>query len=119
MVFSSGLKPLTDMIGSLLKTPLGRLRIAGFMEGCSYLLFGITMPLKYYFDTPQPNYVVGMIHGCLFIVYIILVLQVAYLKRWKIKITFWALLASLVPAGTFYADKKIFSKEAKQSHNLL
>ncbi|MGB3589163.1 MAG: DUF3817 domain-containing protein [Tunicatimonas sp.] len=101
------------MPSELLGTPLGRLRIVGFMEGCSYLLLGVTMPLKYYFATPQPNYVVGMIHGCLFIVYIVLVLQVAYLRRWKIRTTFWALLASLIPAGTFYADKKIFSREAR------
>ena len=101
------------MPSELLGTPLGRLRIVGFMEGCSYLLLGVTMPLKYYLDIPQPNYVVGMIHGCLFIVYIVLVLQVAYLRRWKIRTTFWALLASLIPAGTFYADKKIFSREAR------
>ena len=101
------------MSSELLGTPLGRLRIVGFMEGCSYLLLGVTMPLKCYFATPQPNYVVGMIHGCLFIVYIILVLQVAYLRRWKIGTTSWALLASLIPAGTFYADKKIFSREAR------
>lgn len=107
------------MLNKLLKTPLGRLRIVGFLEGCSYLLLGITMPLKYYFSTPEPNYVVGMVHGCLFIVYIALVLQVAYLRKWKIRTTFWALLASLVPAGTFYADKKIFTKQVNSRPDLL
>ena len=101
------------MISSLLKTPPGRLRITGLTEGRSYLLFGITMPLKYYLFIPQPNHVVGIIHGCLFIIYIVLVLQVTYLRGWKVKATFWALLASQIPAGTFYADRKIFSKKAK------
>ena len=97
------------MISRLFKTALGRLRIIAFLEGCSFLLLGFTMILKYKFDMPQPNYIVGMLHGLLFIVYIILVLQVAYLKKWKIITIFWAFLASLIPFGTFYADKKIFS----------
>ena len=67
------------------------------------------MILKYKFDLPQPNYIVGMLHGLLFILYIILVLQVAYLKKWKIITIFWAFLASIIPFGTFYADKKIFN----------
>ena len=64
------------MLNQLLKTPLGRLRIVAFVEGCSYLLLGITMVLKYRFSMPRPNYVVGMAHGVLFV---LLVLQVAFL----------------------------------------
>ena len=97
------------MFTQLFKTPIGRLRIIAFLEGCSFLLLGITMILKYKFDMPQPNYIVGMLHGVLFIIYIILVLQVAYIKKWKIITIFWAFLASLIPFGTFYADKKIFN----------
>ena len=64
------------MLNQLFKTPLGRLRIVAFVEGCSYLLLGITMVLKYRFSMPRPNYVVGMAHGVLFV---LLVLQVAFL----------------------------------------
>jgi integral membrane protein len=39
-----------------------------------------------------------------------LVLLVANKTKWGIKNTFWALLASLLPFGTFVADRKIFSK---------
>jgi hypothetical protein len=35
------------MVNQLLKTALGRLRIVAFIEGCSYLLLGFTMILKY------------------------------------------------------------------------
>ena len=101
------------MITQLFKTALGRLRIVAFLEGCSFLLLGFTMILKYKFDMPQPNYIVGMLHGLLFILYIILVLQVAYLKKWKIITIFWAFLASLIPFGTFYADKMIFTSPLK------
>jgi len=99
------------MITELFKTALGRLRIVAFLEGCSFLALGFTMILKYKYALPLPNYIVGMLHGILFILYLILVLQVAYIKKWKIITIFWAGIASLIPFGTFYADKKIFSLE--------
>ena len=96
------------MVKNLLKTALGRLRIVAFAEGCSFLLLGFTMILKYKFSMPQPNYIVGMAHGVLFVLYIFLVLQVAVVYRWKILKVFWAFLAAFIPFGTFYADKKLF-----------
>jgi integral membrane protein len=96
------------MVNELLKTALGRLRIVAFLEGCSYLLLGLTMILKYKFSMPQPNYVVGLAHGILFVLYIVLLLQVSFVHRWNILKMFWAFLASLIPFGTFYADKALF-----------
>jgi integral membrane protein len=98
------------MINKLLKTAIGRLRIIAFMEGCSYLLLGFTMILKYKFSMPQPNYIVGFAHGILFVLYIVLLLQVSFLYRWSIVKMFMAFLASLIPFGTFYADKVLFRK---------
>ena len=98
------------MIKELLKTALGKLRIVAFIEGCSYLLLGFTMILKYKFALPQPNYVVGLVHGILFVLYIVLLLQVSLIHRWNIFKMFMAFLASLIPFGTFYADKVLFRK---------
>lgn len=92
---------------------LGWLRIIGFLEGCSFLLFAITMPLKYIYEMPKPNLYVGMAHGWLFIAYITLVLLVTAKLKWGVKNTFWSLAASLIPFGTFVADKKIFSRYSK------
>ncbi len=96
------------MINNLLKTVLGRLRIVAFLEGCSFLLLGVTMILKYKYAMPQPNYVVGLAHGVLFVFYVGLVLQVSIIHKWNLLKMFWAFLASLVPFGTFYADKVLF-----------
>jgi integral membrane protein len=98
------------MIKKLIETALGRLRIVAFIEGCSYLLLGFTMVLKYKFSMPQPNYFVGLAHGIFFILYIFLLLQVSLLYRWNLLKIFMAFLASLIPFGTFYADKVIFRK---------
>ena len=66
------------------------LRLTGFIEGISYLiLLGITMPLKYFYEIPQPTYYVGMAHGVLFTIYVILVFIVTYQKKWKLVICFW------------------------------
>ena len=96
------------MINELSKSAMGRLRIVAFTEGCSYLLLGFTMILKYKFSMPLPNYIVGSAHGFLFVLYVLLLLQVAFLHRWNLLKMFFAFIASLVPFGTFYADKKLF-----------
>jgi integral membrane protein len=101
------------MENKLLKTALGRLRIVAFLEGCSYLLLGFTMILKYKFSMPQPNYIVGLAHGILFVFYVGLLLQVSWIHRWTLLKMFWAFLASLIPFGTFYADKVLFREEDK------
>ena len=93
----------------LFKTQLGRLRILAFVEGISFLLIlFVTMPLKYVFSMPQPNKVSGMVHGLLFVLYIFAVIQVKIEQNWGWKKLTLALLASIIPFGTFWADKKLF-----------
>ena len=90
-----------------LRTPLGRLRLLALLEGISYLLFGITMPLKYLWSIPEPNFYVGLIHGWLFVLYVILALQNAYLHSWNMSRSLLVLIAALIPLGTFLADRKL------------
>lgn len=96
----------------MLKTALGWLRVVAFLEGMSFLvLLGIAMPLKYYAANPEPVRIIGMAHGVLFVAYVFLVLQAMFIYKWKISKGVLAFVASLVPFGTFYADKKLFREE--------
>jgi integral membrane protein len=97
---------------SLLKTNTGRLRIIALLEGISLLvLLFIAVPLKYMFSYPAGSELVGPIHGVLFLLFIVLTIIVAAEQNWKFLGTTWkVLLASFVPFGTFYVDKKILSK---------
>ena len=96
-------------MNELLNTPLGRFRILACIEGISFLvLFFITMPLKYLMDMPMPNKIFGMGHGILFIGYVVQVFNMQHAYKWTKAKTFWALIASVVPFGTFYADMKLF-----------
>ena len=97
---------------SLFSTPLGWLRLTGFLEGLSFLiLLCIAMPLKYYAGKPEAVKHVGMGHGVLFILYILLVLLVSYKQKWSKKEILISLAASFLPLGTFYAEYSIFSKK--------
>ena len=51
-----------------------------------------------------------MAHGVLFVAYGLWVVIVAKKYKWNMLTTGLALIASLLPFGTFVADKKIFSK---------
>lgn len=96
----------------LVTTSLGRLRIIGFIEGISFLLIlFVTMPLKYFYSMGEPNKVIGMIHGLLFVLYIYAVIQATFDNKWNFKRSFLAILASIIPFGTFWADKKLFREE--------
>ncbi len=100
------------MLQELFKTTLGRLRVIGFLEGLSFLiLLGIAMPLKYLAGMPGAVQVVGMIHGLLFIFYIIYVIQAKIEYNWKWGKTGLAMLASILPFGPFVADAKLFREE--------
>ncbi|MEC7127865.1 MAG: DUF3817 domain-containing protein [Bacteroidota bacterium] len=89
---------------------MNALRVIAWMEGVSFLLFGISMPLKYGFDIPQPNYVIGIIHGILFVIYNLLILKHSKLKNWSIREIIFLCFLSLVPFGTFYGDHKYFKR---------
>ena len=103
----------------LLKTNIGRLRIIGFFEGVSFLLLmGVGMPLKYYGGYPHATQDIGMAHGILFIGYVISVFPARKDLKWSNSITFWVLLASVIPFGTFIADYRLFRKYKVQPDNI-
>ena len=89
---------------------LGILRITAVLEGLSWIALLITMVLKYQFDNPEPNMLVGRIHGFLFIAFVIMVGIVAYQRKWNFKLIALSIVASFLPFGTFVADAKLYSK---------
>lgn len=92
-----------------LSTTLGRLRLIAFLEGISFLvLLGIAMPLKYLMHQPEAVRHVGMAHGVLFVLYMLLLLAATLEHRWSARKFGLGFLVSLVPFGTFWADKRLF-----------
>ncbi len=80
------------------------------LEGLSLLLLlFVAMPLKYFAGMPIFVKYVGMAHGILFILYVIMAFLLKEEKNWKLKDFAIILVASFIPAGTFYIDKKYLS----------
>jgi integral membrane protein len=82
-------------------------KIISILEGISLLgLLVITMPLKYYYDNPAPNQWLGMVHGMLFIAYVVLAFIMGRSLKWSVKTLLIVLVCSIIPFGTFWMDKK-------------
>tara|TARA_B100000767_G_scaffold108000_1_gene103489 strand:+ start:295 stop:573 length:279 start_codon:yes stop_codon:yes gene_type:complete len=82
-------------------------RLISFLEGISYLLLlFIAVPIKYIQGNELYVKILGMPHGILFIGYILLAILIQKKMKWNLKAMVVISLASIIPFGTFYVDKK-------------
>ena len=97
----------------MLHTPIGRLRIIGFVEGISYLLLlFVAMPLKYLAGLPTAVSAVGMAHGVLFVLFLAAVAHAALASGWGMRRVVMASASAVVPFGTFYLDARLREEQA-------
>lgn len=81
------------------------------LEGVSLLaLLFFAMPMKYIFDQEIYVKTIGMAHGILFIAYIILAVIVKFALNWSNKVFIIVCLASIIPFGTFYVERKYLTQ---------
>src|SRR4051812_16207940 len=91
-------------------------KIIATLEGISLLaLLFVAMPLKYVWDMPEYVRMVGMAHGLLFIVYIVLACILMSEFKWPIGKFLIICFASVVPFGTFYIEYKYFRNSDQSS----
>jgi integral membrane protein len=84
-------------------------RIISFLEGVSYLLLlFVAVPIKYFQGDVSYVKMLGMPHGLLFMSYIVLAVILQKKMKWNLKSLGIVVLASVIPFGTFYVDKKYF-----------
>ncbi|MEJ0028898.1 MAG: DUF3817 domain-containing protein [Bacteroidota bacterium] len=97
--------------------PIGRLRLAGFLEGTSLLvLVIIAVPMKHFFGNAFLVKAIGPVHGALFLFFVFQTIMVSLEYRWSFRTTTWkVLLACLIPFGTFYIDRTILRTMFKNS----
>ncbi len=92
---------------------LKNFRIIAFTEGVSYLvLLFVAMPLKYMLHIPEPVKYFGWLHGVLFVVYSILLLQAFIVLKWSFIKTLVAFIVSFIPFGTFWLEGKLKKEKA-------
>lgn len=86
-------------------------RVIAFLEGISYiLLLFIATPVKYLAGDAQYVKMLGMPHGILFMIYIVLAFMIKSDYKWNSRQFSIVLIASIIPFGTFYVDRKYLKK---------
>ncbi len=104
---------LTPYIYTMVQS-IRNLRYVGIAEGISFLLLLlIAMPLKYIWGWPLAVKYVGWAHGVLFVMYIVAVFAAIKAMKWGLKGVTIAMIASLLPAGTFVLDRTLRRRESE------
>ena len=86
-------------------------RLTAFLEGVSYIfLLFIAVPIKYLLNEALYVKILGMPHGILFILYVLLSIIAKIKYNWNFRKFLFISIASLVPFGTFYIDYKYLKK---------
>jgi len=87
---------------------IDRFRLIGLIEGTSYLLLlFVAMPIKYMLGDPSYVKIVGMTHGILFILFILIQIQASTKYNFSSKDNVLYFVASLIPFGTFFTDTRL------------
>ncbi|HEV7626844.1 MAG TPA: DUF3817 domain-containing protein [Streptomyces sp.] len=101
---------------AILETPTGlppksvsalrRLRLVSTPEAISFLLLLVASVLK---RTSEFNAVpvLGAVHGALFVLYVLFWADSWKRARWPLGRAAWMLALSVLPAGGFFADKRL------------
>jgi len=99
-----------------METKIKQFRIVAYLEGWSFLiLLFVAMPLKYMMGIFIATKIVGMLHGVLFIWFIIALFGAAKEQKWGIKFSILSFIASIIPFGTFFLDKKLKPMDSNNS----
>jgi integral membrane protein len=85
-------------------------------EGVSFLiLLGVAMPLQIVGHHQLPVQIFGMLHGLLFIAYVMITAYGHTQRKWTGKRLAWILVMSVLPTGAFFAERSIRNEAAAGS----
>ena len=91
-----------------MKGALIRYRIIAWVVGVLLLvLVLVAVPLKYVYGRPELAGVVGMVHGFLYMVYLLLTFDLARRAHWNLKRIALIALAGTVPFLSFVAERSV------------
>ncbi|MDQ0932710.1 DUF3817 domain-containing protein [Streptomyces turgidiscabies] len=85
---------------------LRRLRLVSAPEAASFLILLVCSVLKRTtdFDAVRP---MGMIHGILFVLYVIFWAHAWYRAKWSLKTAALYFVLSVLPTGGFFAERRL------------
>ncbi|AIG78163.1 membrane protein [Amycolatopsis sp. MJM2582] len=92
--------------------PLIRFRVAAYATGVALLGLVVEMLLQYVFRVELPQFVkmIPMVHGGLYLIYLLLAVDLAIKARWSMKGTLLVLIAGCIPFFSFVMERKVTHK---------
>lgn len=92
--------------------PLLRFSIAAYATGVGLLALVTEMLLQYVFrvELPQILKLIPMVHGGLYLIYLLLAVDLAIKARWSMKGTLLVLIAGCIPFFSFVVERKVAHK---------
>ena len=97
-----------------LNSPVGRVRLIGLIEGVSFLLLmGVAVPLKHLAGQPLMVTWFGWVHGLLFVVLCLAILQAWLGRALSFKHSLLTFVAALLPFGPFLIDRRLAEAETR------
>jgi integral membrane protein len=109
--------PLTDeenparAVGTAgVRGALARYRVMAYIVGVGLLALCAAMIAKYAFDQDQYVAIVGPVHGFLYIVYLVAVVDLGLKARWTVRSTILVMLAGVVPLVSFIAENRVTAR---------
>ena len=82
-------------------------------EGVSFLiLLLVAMPIQIVGHDQTPVKIFGMLHGLLFIAYVMITAYGHTQRKWAGKRLAWVLLMAVLPTGAFFAERSVKNEAA-------
>ena len=77
-------------------------------EGVSFLLLlFVAVPLQVFGHHQTPVMIFGMLHGLLFIAYVMIAAYGYLQRKWTTRHLVWILVMSVLPTGAFFAERDV------------
>jgi integral membrane protein len=86
---------------------LARFRVMAYIVGVGLLALCVALVLNRVFDQGQYSAVIGPVHGFLYIVYLVVIVDLALKARWSPKGTILVMLSGVVPVASFFAERAV------------
>ncbi|MBE1565867.1 DUF3817 domain-containing protein [Nonomuraea africana] len=93
-----------------MESALKPFRVLAYIVGTMLLILCAAIVLRYGFDIPEPSKIVSPIHGFLYMLYLIAVLNLGMKARWTWGYMLGVMLAGTVPLLSFVIERKVTAR---------
>ncbi|MGI5269395.1 DUF3817 domain-containing protein [Nonomuraea sp. CA-218870] len=95
-----------------MESALKPFRVLAYVVGVMLLVLCVGMVLRYGFDLPGLSKVIAPIHGGLYMLYLVAVMNLGMKARWSWPYMLGVMLGGTVPFLSFYVERRVTQRVA-------